>query len=88
MSPSTVATKIRMRLVFIFLIITWPALARLSSATRDFAVVLRDRAESDLVTPSDFILDMTFQNLMDNAVDGMVIVALVSAHFPFPDWPF
>jgi hypothetical protein len=45
------------------------------------AVVLRDRAKSDLVTLSDPILDLTFQNLMDNVVDGMVIAALVSALF-------
>jgi LPS O-antigen subunit length determinant protein (WzzB/FepE family) len=46
-----------------------------------FAVLLRDRAKSDLVTPSDSILDITFENLMDSVVDGMVIVALVSALF-------
>jgi hypothetical protein len=31
--------------------------------------------------PSDSILDITFQNLIDNVVDGMEIVALVSALF-------
>ncbi|KAI1829217.1 hypothetical protein DTO027I6_9885 [Penicillium roqueforti] len=80
MSPRT-AAMIRMRLVIIYLTITWLALASLSSATVHFAVVLRDRAKSDLVTPSDSILDITFQNLMDNVVDGMVIAALVSALF-------
>ena len=72
---------IRMRLVILFLTITWLALAGLSSATVRFAVILRDRAKSDLVTSSDSILDIAFQNLMDNVVVGMVIVALVSALF-------
>ncbi|KAJ5593505.1 hypothetical protein N7537_010409 [Penicillium hordei] len=72
---------IRMRLVMIFLTISWLALASLSSATVHLAVVLRARAKSDLVTPSDSILDLTFQNHMDNVVDGMVIAALVSALF-------
>jgi hypothetical protein len=72
---------IRMRLVIISLTVTWLALAGLSSVTVHFAVLLRDRAKSDLVTPSDSILDITFQNLMDSVVDGMVIVALVSALF-------
>ncbi|OQE10637.1 hypothetical protein PENFLA_c084G10899 [Penicillium flavigenum] len=63
----------------IFLAITWLALTSLSSATVHFAVLLGDRAKSDLVTPSDSIMDITFQSLMDNAVDGMVIVALISA---------
>ncbi|KAK9846897.1 hypothetical protein MYU51_000067 [Penicillium brevicompactum] len=79
MPLSTAAALIRMRLVIIFLTITWLALASLSSATARFAVVLRDRARSELVTSSDSILDITFQNLMDNVVEGMVIVALVSA---------
>lgn len=83
MSASTAATT-----RFIFLIITWLVLTRLSSATRHLAVVLRGHAESDLVTPSDFILDLPFQNLMYNVVEGMMIVALVSARFSFSDWPF
>ena len=81
MSLRTAATMIRMRLVIISLTITWLALASLSSAIVHFAVVLRDRAKSDLVPPTDSILDITFQNLMDNVVDGMVIAALVSALF-------
>ncbi|KAJ5051339.1 hypothetical protein NUH16_003478 [Penicillium rubens] len=72
---------IRMRLVFISLTVTWLALASLSSVTVHFAALLRDRAKSDLVTPSDSILDITFENLVDSVVDGMVIVALVSALF-------
>ncbi|KAJ9481648.1 hypothetical protein VN97_g11821 [Penicillium thymicola] len=72
---------IRMRLVIIFLTVTWLALASLSSATVHFAVVLRGGAKSDLVIPSDSILDLAFQNPVDNVVDGMVIAALVSALF-------
>ncbi|CAP94195.1 hypothetical protein PCH_Pc16g15250 [Penicillium rubens Wisconsin 54-1255] len=64
---STATAMIRMRLV--------------CSSTVHLAVVLRDRAKSDLVTPSDSILDITFHTLMDNVVDGMVIAALVSALF-------
>jgi hypothetical protein len=39
---NTAAAMIQMRLVIIFLTITWLALASLSSATARFAVVLRD----------------------------------------------
>ncbi|CAG8184448.1 unnamed protein product [Penicillium nalgiovense] len=81
MSLTTSATMIRTRLVIASLTVTWLALASLNSATVHFAVLLRDRAKSDLVTPSDSILDITFQTLMDNVVDGMVIAALVSALF-------
>lgn len=42
-------------------------------------VVLRDGAKSDLVTSVGSILDITFQTLMDNVVESMVIVALMSA---------
>ena len=70
-----------MRLAILFLAITWLALAGLSSATVRFAVVLRDRAKSDLVNSSDSILDITFQSLMDKVVVSMVVVALVSTLF-------
>jgi hypothetical protein len=65
----------------VFLTITWLARASLSSSTVRFAVVLRDRAKSDLVTLSGSILDLTFQNLMDDVDDGTVIAALVSTLF-------
>jgi hypothetical protein len=81
MPLNTSAASIRMRLAFLFLSIAWLALAGLSSATVRFAVILRDRAKSELATSSDSILDITFQNLMDNVVVGMVIVALISALF-------
>jgi hypothetical protein len=81
MPLNTAAAMIRMRLIIFSLTITWLAIASLSSATVHFSVFLRGRAKSDLVTTSDSILDITFQNLMDNVVDGMMIVALVSALF-------
>ncbi|CAG8189644.1 unnamed protein product [Penicillium nalgiovense] len=65
----------------VFLTITGLARASLRSSTVHLAVVLRDRAKSDLVTLSGSILDLTFQNLMDDVVDGTVIAALVSALF-------
>ena len=80
--PTTATAMIRMRLVIISLTVTWLALAGLSSVTVRFAVLLRDRAKSDLVTPSDSILDITFQTLMDNVVDGMVIAAWSQPCFP------
>ncbi|KAJ5873081.1 uncharacterized protein N7529_005434 [Penicillium soppii] len=79
MPLNTSVAMIRMRLAILFLSITWLVLASLSSATVRFAVVLRDCARSDLVTSSDSILDIAFQNLMYNVVEAMVIVALISA---------
>jgi hypothetical protein len=70
-----------MRLAFFFLSITWLALVGLNSATVRFAVILRDRAKSDLATSSDSILDITFHTLMDKVVVGMVIAVLISALF-------
>ncbi|CAG8006182.1 unnamed protein product [Penicillium salamii] len=81
MPLNTSAATIRMRLALFFLSITWLALAGLSSATVRFAVILRDRAKSDLATSNDFIVDITFQNLMNDVVVGMVIAALISALF-------
>jgi hypothetical protein len=81
MPLNTSAATIRMRLAFLFLSVAWLALAGLSSAIVRFAVILRDRAKTDLATSSDSILDITFQNLMDNVVVGMVTVALISALF-------
>ena len=81
MPLNTAGAVVRIRLVIFFLTTTWLAISSLSSAIVRFAVVLRDCAKSDLVTPSDSILDVTFQNLMDNVVESMVIVALISALF-------
>ncbi|CAG8875853.1 unnamed protein product [Penicillium salamii] len=61
-----------------FLSSTWLAVAGLSSSTVRFATILRDPAKSDLATSSDSILDITFQNVMDSFVVGLVIMALVS----------
>ncbi|OQE51531.1 hypothetical protein PENNAL_c0507G10108, partial [Penicillium nalgiovense] len=83
MSLTTSATMIRTRLVIASLTVTWLALASLNSATVYFAVLLRDRAESDLVTPSDSILDITFQTLMDNVVDGMWLQENCAARFHY-----
>lgn len=77
MPLNTSVGTIRMRLAILFLTITWLVLAGLGSSIVRFAVILRDRAKSDLVTSSDSILDITFQNLMDNVLEGTVIVALV-----------
>jgi hypothetical protein len=81
MPLNTFAATIRIRLAFLFLSITWLALAGLGSATVRFVVILGDRAKSDLATSSDSMWDITFQNLMDNVVVGIVIVALISALF-------
>jgi hypothetical protein len=71
MPLNTAGPVIRMRLAILFLAITWLALTGLSSATVRLAVILRDRAKSDLVTSSDSILDITFQNLMDNQLSRL-----------------
>ncbi|KAJ5776712.1 uncharacterized protein N7511_001723 [Penicillium nucicola] len=62
MPLNTSGALIRMRLVIIFLTITWLAHAGLSSAPVRFAVALRDCAKPDLVPPSDSILEITFQS--------------------------
>ncbi|CDM32741.1 hypothetical protein PROQFM164_S02g002892 [Penicillium roqueforti FM164] len=69
MSLTTSATMIRTCLIIASLTVTWLALTRLNSATVHFAVLLRDCAKSDLVIPSDSILDITFYTLIDNVVD-------------------
>lgn len=81
MPVNTSPATIRMRLALLFLSVTWLALAGLSSAIVRFAVILRDRARSDLATSRDSILDISFQNLLGNVVVGMVIVTLISALF-------
>ncbi|KAK9847279.1 hypothetical protein MYU51_019637 [Penicillium brevicompactum] len=73
MPLNTSTIIIRMRLPILFPAITWLALTSLSSATVRFAVVLRDRVKSDLVNSSNSILDITFQNLMNNVVMGTVL---------------
>ncbi|KAJ5346836.1 uncharacterized protein N7506_000089 [Penicillium brevicompactum] len=67
MPLNTSAATIRMRLAIIFLAITWLALGDLSSAIVRFAVILRDREKSDIVTSSDSIFDITFQTIMETS---------------------
>ena len=81
MPPNTAGALTRNRFFIIFLSITSLAIASLSSATAHFATVLRDRAKFDLVTPSHASLDITFQKLMENVLQDMVIVALISTLF-------
>ncbi|OQE29343.1 hypothetical protein PENNAL_c0948G08083 [Penicillium nalgiovense] len=81
MPPNTTAAIIRRRLIILFLAIIWLGVASLSSATVHFGILVRERAKSDLVAPSDSILNITFQNLMGHVVVSMVIAALVSALF-------
>ena len=85
---------IRTRLTVLFLTTAWLALAGLSSAISHFANILQDRAKSDLVNANGSILDVTFENLMKNVLEGMVVVALLSALFAifgiilviYPSW--
>ena len=81
MPPNTAGAMTRNRFVIVFLSITSLAIASLSSATAHFATVLQDRAKFDLVTSSNASLDITFQRLMENVRQDMVIVALISALF-------
>ncbi|KAJ6038318.1 hypothetical protein N7460_008089 [Penicillium canescens] len=81
MPPNTTVAQTRRRLDNVFLSITSLATASLGSATAHFATVLRDRAKFDLVIPNNASLDITFQKLMENVRQDMVIVALISALF-------
>ena len=71
----------RMRLIVLLLTITWLALASLSSATARFAIVLRGHAKPDFITTNRAILGISFRRLMDNVLEYMVIVAVISALF-------
>ncbi|KAJ5330525.1 hypothetical protein N7476_000308 [Penicillium atrosanguineum] len=94
MALNTTSAMIRTRLTVLFLTIAWLALAGLSSAISHFANILQDRAKSDLANATDSILDITFENLMKNVLEGMVVVALLSALFAifgiilviYPSW--
>ncbi|KAJ5330501.1 hypothetical protein N7476_000284 [Penicillium atrosanguineum] len=94
MALNTASAMIRTRLTVLFLTIAWLALAGLSSAISHFANILQDRAKSDLANATDSILDITFENLMKNVLEGMVVVALLSALFAifgiilviYPSW--
>ncbi|KAJ6126440.1 hypothetical protein N7523_002052 [Penicillium sp. IBT 18751x] len=81
MTLNTTSVMIRTRLTVLFLATAWLALAGLSSAISHFANILQDRAKSDLANATDSILDITFENLMKCVLEGMVVVALLSALF-------
>ena len=70
-----------MRLAILFLAIIALALAGLNSAIARFAVILRDKAKSELINASNTILDNTFGNLMDNVLKVVVLAALASVLF-------
>ncbi|CAG8091551.1 unnamed protein product [Penicillium salamii] len=74
---------IRMGLAILFLFIPWLVISGLSSATARFVIILRGRAQSNLATLSEAVLDIKFQSLLDDVLEGMVIVALISALFSF-----
>ncbi|KAJ5507023.1 hypothetical protein N7527_009166 [Penicillium freii] len=72
---------IRMRLAILFLAIIGLALAGLNSAIARFAVILRDRAKSDIITPNKSVPDNTFRILMNNVLKDVVLAALASTLF-------
>jgi hypothetical protein len=72
---------IRMRLAILFLAIIGLALAGLNAAIARFAVILRDRAKSDIITPNKSVADNTFRNLMNTVLIDVVIAALASTLF-------
>jgi hypothetical protein len=79
MSFNAVASQICIRLLIIFLALTWLSIAGLRSALAHSAVVLRDRARSDRTKGS--MLSITFENVMTDVFKSMVILALLSALF-------
>ncbi|KAJ5318365.1 hypothetical protein N7476_004785 [Penicillium atrosanguineum] len=81
MALNTTNAMIRTRLIVLFLTTAWLALAGLSSAISHFANILQDRVKSDLANANASVLDITFENLMKDVLEGMVVVALLSAMF-------
>ncbi|KAJ5267315.1 hypothetical protein N7478_010123 [Penicillium angulare] len=57
------------------------AIASLDSAIARFAVVLRDRAKSDLAASGDSVADNVFANLMHRVLVSAIIGALASTGF-------
>jgi hypothetical protein len=78
MPPNTTVAQTRRRLVNILFGIISLVHTSLSSVTAYYATVLQDRAKFDLVTASNAGLDITFQKLIENVRQGIVIVALIS----------
>ncbi|KAJ5288264.1 hypothetical protein PENANT_c118G09217 [Penicillium antarcticum] len=72
---------IRMRLAIAFLAIIGLAFASLNSAMARFAIILRDRAKADIITPNKSISDNTFRNLMDNVLVDVLIAVVISTSF-------
>jgi hypothetical protein len=70
-----------MRLAIAFLAIIGLAFTSLNSAIARFAVILRDRAKADIITPNRSISDKTFRNLMDNVLVDVLIAAVISTSF-------
>ena len=66
------------RLTVLVPAIMWLAFAGLSSAISHFAIILRDRAESDLIYTNHAILGLAFQSLMENVLVVLVLMALIS----------
>jgi len=66
------------RLTVLVPAIMWLAFAGLSSAISHFAIILRDRAESDLIYTNHAILGLAFQSLMENVLVVSVLMALMS----------
>lgn len=57
------------------------AISGLNSGIAHFAVVLRDRAKSDLKVPGDSVADLSFKDLMNRTLTAAVLGALASAAF-------
>ncbi|KAI1750249.1 hypothetical protein F4782DRAFT_532572 [Xylaria castorea] len=69
------------RVIVFFLAAINLAIAGLDSAIVHFAIVLRDRARSDLVSATDAVLDTTFISTMENVLANAVVAAIASAIF-------
>ncbi|KAM5342859.1 hypothetical protein ACJ41O_013825 [Fusarium nematophilum] len=71
---------IRLRLTILFFTILSLAVAGLNSANARFAIILRDRARSD-INPTNSILSNKFQWVQRNTLIDVVITALATAAF-------
>ncbi|KAI0118222.1 hypothetical protein GGR51DRAFT_498521 [Nemania sp. FL0031] len=69
------------RLLLLCLAIIALAIAGLNSANARFAIILRDRARSELVDSPNTISDKTFASLMQELLINNVVAALASAAF-------
>ncbi|KAJ5100843.1 hypothetical protein N7456_006895 [Penicillium angulare] len=78
MSLQPIFDVICIRFAIAFLIVIDVAIAGLDSAIARFAVVLRDRAKSDLAASGDSVVDNVFGNLMHRALISAILGALAS----------